>query len=81
MKTNQFKVFHAEVMKADKTNDVWWAGYLWMDLTKRQAEIISDTLWIKASSCVKTDLENGWFIFPNGLKFRIQRQEKINKEG
>ena len=79
MKTNQFKLFHSEVMKADKTSDVWYAGYLWMDLTKRQTEIISDTLWIKG--CVEVDLTNGWFILPNGLKFRIQRQEKIKKEG
>lgn len=77
MKNNQFKMFHAEVMKADKDSDVWCAGCLWMDLTHKQAETVSDTLWLKVGSCIDIDLQNGWFIFPNGLKFRIQRQEKV----
>lgn len=70
MKTNQFKLFHEEVIRANKESDVWYAGYLWIDLTERQAKIISDTLWIKA--CIEVDLKNEWFIFPNGLKFKIQ---------
>jgi len=61
-------------MKANKESDVWYAGYLWFDLTKRQAEIISDTLWIKG--CINVDLKKEWFIFPNGLKFRIQSKKE-----
>lgn len=77
MKANQFKVFHEAVATANKNSDVWYAGYLWLDLTDKQADKISNILWSK--NCVDVDLKKGWFIFPNGLKYQTKWIMKVQK--
>ena len=73
MKTSQFKTFIKTLETADEQNDIWWAGYLWMDLTQKQIWKAEEILWsLEKSDIIKTDLANGWFIFPSGLKLKIQ---------
>lgn len=38
MKTQDYKNFKNLIIKAtDPKDPIWWAGFLWVDLTKRQA--------------------------------------------
>lgn len=40
MKNAEYKAFRNTVATADEKNPIWWAGFLWIDLTKRQANDI-----------------------------------------
>lgn len=44
MKQSQFKNFYNAVLTADEKHPVWWMGYLWLDLTERQAKKICSAL-------------------------------------
>lgn len=42
MKNSTFKLFKETIAKADTTDPIWYCGYLWIDLTQKQAiEIVS----------------------------------------
>ena len=36
MKTKDFKAFKEVIADADEKHPIWWAGYLWIDLTAKQ---------------------------------------------
>lgn len=43
--TNQdYKKFREAVKKANEKDPIWWMGYLWINLTKRQAKDIITVL-------------------------------------
>lgn len=44
MKNAEYKAFKDTVNTADEKHFIWWAGYLWIDLTKRQAREIVNIL-------------------------------------
>lgn len=70
-----YKAFKNTVVKADQYSDVWYAGYLWMDLTPRQAAEIDGIL--RTKGFLNKQIQNGstWHVFPNGLLFRYQSAE------
>lgn len=49
MTKGQFKSFREIVEMANERNDIWWAGYLWLDLTERQAEEMRKLLKVHPS--------------------------------
>lgn len=36
MKTKDFNAFKEVISYADEKHPIWWAGYLWIDLTEKQ---------------------------------------------
>lgn len=68
MKSNEYKVFKTAVATADAQNDIWWAGYYWMNLTGSQCKDMLDLLetkpFIKQS---KTLNGKDALIMPSGL--------------
>jgi len=68
MKNAEYKVFKDTVATADEKHFIWWAGYLWIDLTKRQAREVVEIL--KGRSFIKdTVTYNGHpaLEIPSGL--------------
>lgn len=44
MKNSEYKKFKEAVSLAEERDPIWWAGFLWIDLTKRQAKEIVKVL-------------------------------------
>lgn len=44
MQGKQFKTFRSTVERADETSDIWYAGYFWIDLNRRQLREILEVL-------------------------------------
>lgn len=73
MKTSDFKRFKEIVSNAELNDPIWHAGFLWIDLTKKQgAEIIS--ILRESPICeVKKDRLNRLCVFiPSGLGLVIE---------
>lgn len=49
MTNGQFKSFREIVETANEHDDIWWAGYLWLDLSKRQADEMRKLLKVHPS--------------------------------
>ena len=47
MTSAEYKAFKEIVAKADAKNEVWWAGYYWIALTKKQCRDMLDLLETK----------------------------------
>ena len=73
MKNDRFKDFLEYVGSASKTDPIWWAGYLWIDLTKRQATKTIEVL--KNRPDCKLDVVNGRDVLkiPSGLAIYIEQ--------
>lgn len=73
MKKEQFKSFSEAVAKADSTSDIWYAGYLWIDLTDRQVKQISNVLAVHPSVQTTLSLKDGEvrYRFPSGIEIKI----------
>lgn len=69
MKTAQFKNFYNAVMRADENHPVWWMGYLWLDLTEKQAKKICQSLAINPHVKVTVNLREGQteYKMPSGF--------------
>ena len=74
MTNSEFKGFRAQVEKADRNADIWWCGYYWLDLTKRQGAIIDQIL--SGKGFIDQEIRgtvNGTYIFhklPSGICWR-----------
>ena len=44
MKCSEFARFKEIVITCDNTDPIWHAGYLWLELTRKQCDIIYDIL-------------------------------------
>lgn len=44
MKTQEYKNFRNYVSTATEDDPIWWAGYLWINLTEKQLITILDVL-------------------------------------
>lgn len=68
MTNSEYKNFKEYVTTADEKDPVWWAGYMWINLTKRQAKDIISVLENK-SFVKETTLRNGRLALeiPSGL--------------
>lgn len=74
MTNSEFKWMYNAVIKANTNSDVWYMGYLWMDLTTLQKKKLCAVLETKG--CVNQVCKTignrieKWYEFPNGLQFR-----------
>lgn len=61
MKTAAFNNFRDYVTKADDKDPIWWAGYMWIDLTGKQCRTMYEILKLKG-------MERGdKVVMPSGL--------------
>lgn len=67
MTREHYKNFKQTVSTANEHDPVWYAGYAWIDLTKKQADDIVELLKVHPS-VVHT--ENG-LMLPSGLVIRL----------
>lgn len=49
MKVKEFKMFMERVQEANEHDPIWWAGYLWINLTDRQGKQMIDLLKVHPS--------------------------------
>lgn len=73
MKKSQFKSFKETVIEAGKDAVVWYAGYLWLTLSRQQINIIYNILLTKPflnestfNSKVGIEIPSGLFILKEG---------------
>lgn len=68
MTNTEYKAFKAAVAKADNKNEIWWAGYYWIALTKKQCRDIIDLLETKPfMKSTMTLTGKNALIMPSGL--------------
>lgn len=69
MKNDVYKRFKKGVIEADEKDPIWWLGYLWIDLTVRQAKevigLLSEKPFIKE---VVTFNGHEAYEIPSGLQ-------------
>lgn len=59
MKRTVFTRFYEAVRTAGNNDPVWYAGYLWIDLTEKQSERIRTALAVNENVHVSIDLGKG----------------------
>ena len=68
MKNNEYRVFKNMVAMADVEDEIWWAGYYWIDLTEKQGRDIIDLLETKSFiKPAKTPTGKDALQMPSGL--------------
>lgn len=67
MKRDEFKLFLDRVSVADSEDFIWWAGYLWLDLTYKQALRVLEVL--RDHPCVERVPEG--YQTPSGMVLRL----------
>lgn len=75
MKRDLFKRFKETVKQADANDPIWHMGYLWLDLTDKQAETLAyDVLSTHPHVEVTIDLREKVYKYklPNGLVLTIE---------
>lgn len=75
MKRDLFKRFKETVKQADANDPIWYMGYLWLDLTDKQAETLAyEVLSTHPHIEVTIDLHEGVYRYrlPNGLVLTIE---------
>lgn len=78
MKRDLFKRFKETVKQADASDPIWYMGYLWLDLTDKQAEtLFREVLSVHPHIEVTIDLREGVYKYrlPNGLFLTIEPTE------
>lgn len=63
MKRADFNRFYEAVMTAEEKDPIWWAGYLWINLTEKQCDNITEAL--TCNKYVKVS-EDGYKL-PSGI--------------
>lgn len=73
MKREQFKGFKDMVAKADSKSDIWYAGYLWLDLTAYQTRQIAKVLAVHPDVQTTLSLKDGEarYRFPSGIEIKV----------
>ena len=66
MERKQFKAFRQTVENANQNSDVWYSGYLWLALNRRQAEEIIKLLKVHPSIV----REGEKLILPSGISLK-----------
>lgn len=75
MKRELFKRFKETVKQADASDPIWNMGYLWLDLTDKQAENLAyEVLSVHPNVEVTIDLHEGEYKYrlPNGLVLTLE---------
>lgn len=66
MKRSDFGKFKEVIKNADNNDPIWWAGYLWLDLTENQYNKAYDILIDKGFPVN----ESGFVKMPSGFIFK-----------
>ena len=74
MKNDYFKAFIEEVKNAETKDPIWYMGYLWIDLTKKQAYKTINVL-MDRSDCKLVTLKNGKqaIEIPSGMAIYLEQ--------
>lgn len=72
MKKSEFDLFLEEVRKAGYHSYIWWAAYMWRNLTKKQVQTMHDVIVCKPE-VLKVE-RNGKTIyqFPSGIEWMVE---------
>ncbi len=68
MKKNEFKSFISAVERADQNSEIWWAGCLWLNLTKSQVLYVNEILDRKG--CINSIFDSKgkkFHLLPSGI--------------
>lgn len=70
MRRDCFNGFKAVVETADASHDIWWQGYLWLDLTEKQMATICQILATK-QEIVQCERPDGkLYRLPSGITIK-----------
>ena len=74
MKNSEYVRFKNEVVNADEKHPIWWMGYLWINLTKKQGTDIVG--YLNKKSFVKSIEINGKpaLEIPSGLAIYTEQE-------
>lgn len=67
MKRNEYKNFKSIVEQSNENDPVWYAGYLWIDLTAAQADDMKKLLKVHPS-VIRTE---AGLQLPSGITIRV----------
>ena len=63
MRAKEFKAFEQVITTAEKNDAIWWAGYLWIELTEKQFASVYKILNARGFE----HNEDGCVMLPSGL--------------
>lgn len=73
MTNTEFRVFEKQIKSAGETDDIWWAGHIWLALTGRQCRSIGSILEQKSFISRTMDLRGREaYRLPSGLTMAIE---------
>ena len=73
MTSAEYKTFEGLIEAAEKTDDIWWAGHIWLALTGRQCRSIGSILEQKSFISRTMDLRGREaYRLPSGLTMAIE---------
>lgn len=73
MKRSVFNIIKDNVCKSSVDSAIWWAGYIWLDLTDGQFRTLIPE-FDKLSFILKNHTDNQLvYILPSGMELRIDR--------
>ena len=75
MKQSTFKNFIAAVKESKSNDPVWYAGYLWLNLTERQVKKTIDALIIRGDCPVEKRNGKYCIVIPSGIALEINSNE------
>ena len=64
MRNTHFKAFKERVKDAYRDDPIWWAGYLWIDMTPKQNNTMFDLLAYRGM------VEDDTAVLPSGIRFK-----------
>lgn len=77
MKQEKYKLFKEAISTAGAKDPVWWAGYLWIDLTEKQGREVFKILGNRRDNVCKTiiSLRNSRIEIeiPSGIRLFIEK--------
>lgn len=75
MKATNFKAFQNAIKTAKSGDDIWYMGFLWLQLTDRQIKIVVNEL-LKRDDCAEIVINGHKGVtVPNGMSLLILHDE------
>lgn len=66
MKRSDFGKFKEVISTAKSDDPIWWAGYLWINLTEKQSNEVIEILTSRGFRISTNEIE-----IPSGIRFKI----------
>lgn len=79
MNNAKFKSFLKAVKTVDSKDPLWWAGYLWIDLTPLQCIKTMNVLQYRKDCKIVFENGKNWYMIPSGLKIALDQREFMKK--